>query len=120
MAEREVIQLEEPLKEYLLDELTRNPAERDHINAQRYINLRIAIDTTGNFKEPNFKVQIGILEAIFTIEEGIKLSGALGAVDEVLVAKWLEFGSNRAILRTFWLGESIDKKKGRIVPFDLD
>ncbi|MBE7706579.1 MAG: hypothetical protein E7Z91_04985 [Cyanobacteria bacterium SIG30] len=120
MAEREIFQLEDSLKEFLINELTRDAVDKFSVNLNRYKNLKLLIDPAGRFKEPNFKVQVGIFEVYLTIEEGQKLSGSIGSSDELLIMKWLDFGSNRALLRMFWLGESIDKSKGKIVPFDLE
>ena len=39
MAEREIFQLEDMLKEFMIDELTRIPGEADNINLNRYKNF---------------------------------------------------------------------------------
>ncbi len=120
MAEREIFQLEDMLKEFMIDELTRIPGEADNINLNRYKNLKLTIDTEGMFKEPNFKVQISILEAYFAIEDGLRLGGALGSTEEIIIRDWIRKGSTRALLHMYWMGESVDKKASKITPFDLE
>ncbi len=118
MTEREIFQLEELLKEYILDEIARDSAG-DASDTNKYKNLRISIDSAGVFKEPNFKIQIGMLEAIYTIEDCLKLSGALATDDETYVREWHKKGSNRELLRMYWQSENIKKERILITPFDL-
>ena len=120
MAEREIFQLEDILRDYIIDELARDPSESESNNVNRYKNLKLIIDDAGIFKEPNFKVQIGMFEAYYTIEDCTKLSGALTTTDELLVRNWYKKGSNKEALAMYWQSESTKKERAVITPFDLN
>ena len=120
MAEREIFQLEDVLKDFIIDEVQRDPSENSNSNLNKYRNLKLIIDSSGVFKEPNFKVQIGMFEAYYTIEDCTKLSGALTTDDEIHVRNWYKKGSNKELLSMYWQSESIKKEKLVITPFDLN
>lgn len=120
MAEnKELNMLEEYLKEFLVEEHRSNPVERGSFNIFKYRGLKLMIDKTSRSQDPNFKVQVGMFEATFSIDTGAKLAGGLGSEDEGLIKKWVDFSGNRTLLKLVWSGFDA-KSYLKIKPFDMN
>lgn len=114
----ELNQLEESLRDFIIEEYKNDETEWGNFNAFKYRGLTLFIDNLAKGVMPNFKVQIAMLEAEFSIESGKKLSGGLGCYDERLIESWLERGNNRGLLKFIWEGKTEDKYI-KIRPFDM-
>ncbi|HNW26688.1 MAG TPA: hypothetical protein PLG15_03955 [Candidatus Gastranaerophilaceae bacterium] len=91
--------LEESLKEFLSAQQANTP-NAQNINLYKYNNLKIFMMSKQN-KNPHFIVRMGISETVYSLNNGEKLSGGLGA-DERWVRKWFENPINKASLQELW------------------
>ena len=77
--------LEDNLKSYMIQEQSDAHNIRT-ANIAKYNNLKIWMDLS-KYQQPHFFVRISISEAVFTINDCIKLNGGLG-YEERFVYKW--------------------------------
>ena len=114
-------QLEDSLRNFIIDEYMGDPREKVYFNPFKYKGLTIVIDPVRRGPIPQFIVQIAMLEAEISIETGKKVSGGLGVTDEHMIERWLERGSNRNMMLAAWEGRSnFEDKILKIRPFDME
>lgn len=90
---------EESLKAFL-SEAQSDRYNSKNANFYKYNNLRIFMDPRKNAK-PHFIVRIGISEAMYSADNGEKISGGLGT-DERYVRRWIERNMQRMDLQNSW------------------
>lgn len=125
MRTQAVVRAEDSLREYIMDELRVETArlkkqeQRDDVmqGAYKYRGLTITINTMARDAVPKFTVEIGALQAIFSIESGKKLDGGMPINDIRFVEKWLAASVNKKLMMDIWRG-SYDEKFVKLRPFD--
>ncbi len=92
--------LEDNLKSFMISEQSDAHNIRT-ANIAKYNNLKIWIDIT-KYQQPHFFVRISISEAVFTINDCMKLNGGLG-YEERFVYKWFGRIGIKDKLRELWM-----------------
>lgn len=91
--------LVESLKEFLAEE--QGDSYNSHsANLYKYNNLKLYMDPKKS-NLPHFIIRIGISEAMYSIEQGEKISGGLGA-DEKIVRRWIMRNLSKMNLGLEW------------------
>ncbi len=98
--------LEDNLKSFIISEQSDAHNIRT-ANIAKYNNLKMWIDVT-KYSQPHFYVRISISEAVFTINECMKLSGGLG-YEERFVYKWFGRIGIKDKLKDLWTTTELER-----------
>ena len=119
-----IVRAEESLREFIVDEIrmdsmrlsqdARDDAERD---AYKYRGLTLIVNSSARDSIPQFAVQIGPFEAMFSIETGKKIDGGMPSNDIHLIEAWLRNSLNKKLMMDVWTG-SYEEKFVKLCPFD--
>lgn len=112
--------LELDLSHYLIQEMCKsNPEKIASPEIFRYKGLTITPSTTKGTMEKTIAIQIGSLEAQFSISTCEKVSGTLPIDDEKSVMAWMKKKENTYDLRIIFDRDRL-RRNAMIVPFDLE
>lgn len=100
--------LEDSLKNFIIQEQSDAHNVRT-ANIAKYNNLKIWMDLT-KYPMPHFFVRISISEAVFTLNDCMKLNGGLG-YEERFVYKWFGRIGTKDKLKELW--SSAQTERGR-------
>ena len=92
-------ELEDHLKSYMIQEQSDAHNIRT-ANIHKYNNLKIWIDLS-KYQQPHFFVRISISEAVFSIEDCVKINGGLG-YEERFIYKWYGRIGTKEKLQELW------------------
>ena len=98
--------LEDNLKSYMISEQSDAHNIRT-ANIAKYNNLKIWMDMT-KYQQPHFFVRISISEAVFTVNDCMKLNGGLG-YEERFVYKWFGRIGIKDKLRELWTNAELER-----------
>ena len=96
---RSISKFDNSLTEFLINVMSDKYGDTKSY-AYRYNNLKVFMDYK-RCKDPHFFVSIGISEACFSITDGKKLDGGLGAED-AYVKRWSERVNINSELKAHW------------------
>lgn len=91
--------MEDSLKNFLLQEQTDAHSTRN-LNVAKYNNIKIWIDTT-KYQQPHFFIRISISEAVFSLNDCLKINGGLGYEDR-FISKWYNRMGIKEKLTELW------------------
>lgn len=91
--------LEDSLKSFIIQEQSDAHNIRT-ANMAKYNNLKIWMDLS-KYQQPHFYVRITISEAVFSINDCVKINGGLG-YEERFVYKWFGRIGNKDKLKNLW------------------
>ena len=98
--------LEDNLKSFMISEQSDAHNIRT-ANIAKYNNLKMWIDMS-KYQQPHFFVRISISEAVFTINECMKLNGGLG-FEERFVYKWYGRIGIKDKLKELWVTAQLER-----------
>ena len=98
--------IEDSLKNYMIEEQSDAHNIRT-ANIAKYNNLKVWMDLS-KYQQPHFFVRISISEAVFTINECMKLNGGLG-YEERFVYKWYGRIGNKDKLKELWTTAQLER-----------
>lgn len=98
--------LEDSLKSFMISEQSDAHNIRT-ANIAKYNNLKLWIDLS-KYQQPHFFVRISISEAVFTINDCMKLNGGLG-YEERFVYKWFGRVGNKDKLKELWATAQLER-----------
>lgn len=98
--------MEENLKSYMISEQSDAHNIRT-ANIVKYNNLKMWIDLS-RYQQPHFCIRISISEAVFTINDCMKLSGGLG-FEERFVYKWFSRIGVKDKLKELWVTAQLER-----------
>lgn len=101
--------LEDNLKRFILDEQSDAHNIRN-VNVTKYNNMKIWMDAS-KYQMPHFIVRITISEAVFSLNDCVKINGSLG-YEERLVIKWFGRMGVRDKLRELWNSSAKNDDEG--------
>jgi hypothetical protein len=98
--------LEDNLKSFMISEQSDAHNIRT-ANIQKYNNLKIWMDMS-KYQQPHFFVRISISEAVFAMEDCLKLNGGLG-YEERFVYKWFGRIGIKDKLKELWVTAQLER-----------
>ena len=100
--------LEDSLKNFVIQEQSDAHNVRN-INISKYNNIKLWMDLT-KYTQPHVYIHLSISEAVFSIENFIKLNGGLG-YEERIVLKWFNRMGIKEKLMDLW--RSAEASRGK-------
>ena len=97
--------LEDSLKSYMIQEQS-DAHNIKTANIAKYNNLKIWMDLS-KYQQPHFYVRITISEAVFSLEDCVKLNGGLG-YEERFVYKWFGRIGIKDKLKELWTNAQLE------------
>ena len=97
--------LEDSLKSYTIQEQS-DAHNIKTANIAKYNNLKIWMDLS-KYQQPHFYVRITISEAVFSLEDCVKLNGGLG-YEERFVYKWFGRIGIKDKLKELWTNAQLE------------
>ena len=97
--------LEDSLKNYMIQEQS-DAHNIKTANIAKYNNLKIWMDLS-KYQQAHFYVRITISEAVFSLEDCVKLNGGLG-YEERFVYKWFARIGIRDKLKELWVNAQLE------------
>jgi len=98
--------LEDNLKSFMVQEQSDAHNIRS-VNIAKYNNLKIWMDIS-KYQQPHFFVRVSISEAVFTINDCLKLNGGLG-YEERFVYKWFGRIGIKDKLKELWSSAQLER-----------
>ena len=98
--------LEDNLKSFMISEQSDAHNIRT-ANAAKYNNLKIWIDIS-KYQQPHFFVRVSISEAVFSVNDCMKLNGGLG-YEERFVYKWHGRIGIKDKLKELWANAKLER-----------
>lgn len=98
--------MEESLKSFMISEQSDAHNIRT-ANIAKYHNLKIWMDLA-KYQQPHFFIRISISEAVFTINDCMKLTGGLG-YEERFVYKWFGRIGVKDKLKELWVTAQLER-----------
>ena len=99
--------MEDSLKSYMIQEQSDAHNVRT-ANVAKYNNIKIWVDMS-KYQQPHFFVRISISEAVFAVEDCMKLNGGLG-YEERFVYKWFGRIGIKDKLKELWKTAQLERQ----------
>ena len=109
--------LEDSLKNFMIQEQS-DAHNIKTANIAKYNNLKIWMDLT-KYQQGHFYVRITISEAVFSLEDCVKLNGGLG-YEERFVYKWFGRIGIKDKLKELWSNAQLEMNDSKEINEDSD
>ena len=101
-------ELEDHLRSYMIEEQSDAHNIRT-ANIHKYNNLKIWMDLS-KYQQPHFFVRVSISEAVFSINDCVKINGGLG-YEERFIYKWFGRVGTKDKLKDLWKTAASERGK---------